>query len=209
MTTTRARLSAEERRATVLECACHIFAKGSYHGATTAEIARAAGVTEPILYRHFASKRDLYLSCLAAAWDECRTMWEAAVAEEPDPSLWLGLIGRSYLAAKDKRGQIALLWLQAMTEASDDPEVRRFLRRQMREVHSFVADTIRRSQEAGGMLADRDPDAEAWIFISIGLLGTVSKRVGGLVDDDFPKIFASRRKWMTGREEDTSAAERA
>jgi AcrR family transcriptional regulator len=209
MTSTRARLSAEERRAAVLECACQIFAKGSYHGATTAEIARSAGVTEPILYRHFASKRDLYLSCLAAAWEECRTMWETTIAEQPDPALWLGYMGRSYLAAKDKRGQIAFLWVQAMTEASDDPEVRRFIRRQMREVHAFVAGTIRRSQDEGGFLEDRDPDAEAWIFISIGLLGTVSKRIGGLVDEDFPKIFASRRKWMTGQDQDPSAAERA
>jgi AcrR family transcriptional regulator len=200
MSATKGRLSAEERRADVLETACQIFAKGSYHGATTAEIARGAGVTEPILYRHFASKRDLYLACLDAAWAETRAMWESAIAEEPDPALWVALMGRNYLAARDKRGHIALLWLQAMTEASDDPEIRRFVRRQMREVHEFVADVIRRGQEAGAIFPDRDPEAEAWIFISLGLLGTVSKRLGGLVDEDFPKIFASRRKWMIGRD---------
>ena len=62
MKATKGRLSAEERRADVLETACQVFAKGSYRGATTADIARGAGVTEPILYRHFASKRDLYLA---------------------------------------------------------------------------------------------------------------------------------------------------
>jgi AcrR family transcriptional regulator len=200
LTTVRSRLSAEERRATVLECACQIFARGSYHGSTTAEIARMAGVTEPILYRHFASKRDLYLSCLDATWEECRTMWDAAIAEEADPALWVGAMGRSYLAAKDKRGQVATLWLQALTEASDDPEIRRYIRRQMREVHSFVADVVKRSQAAGGTLAERDPDAEAWLFISIGLLTTVSRRVGGMVEDDLEMIFTSRRQWMTGRD---------
>jgi AcrR family transcriptional regulator len=198
MTAIRARLSAEERRATVLECACQIFAKGTYHGSTTAEIARTAGVTEPILYRHFASKRDLYLSCLNATWEECRTMWETAVAAEPDPALWVGAMGRGYLAAKDKRGQVATLWLQALTEASDDPEIRRFIRRQMREVHGFVADVVRRSQAAGGTLTERDADAEAWLFISIGLLTTVSRRVGGMVEDDLEQIFTARRQWMTG-----------
>jgi AcrR family transcriptional regulator len=201
MSATKGRLTAEERRADVLETACQIFAKGSYHGATTAEIARGAGVTEPILYRHFASKRDLYLACLDAAWTETRAMWEIAIAQEPDPAVWVAVMGRNYLAARDKRGHIALLWVQAMTEASDDPEIRRFVRRQMRDVHDFVADVIRRGQEAGAIFPDRDPEAEAWIFISIGLLGTVSKRLGGLVDEDFPKIFASRRKWMTGRPE--------
>jgi AcrR family transcriptional regulator len=201
MSTIKGRLTAEERRAAVLECACQIFAKGSYDGATTAQIARAAGVTEPILYRHFASKRDLYLACLAEAWAELRGMWEAAIADEPDPGLWVGTMGRSYLAAKDKRGYIVNLWMQALTEASDDPEIRRFIRRHMREVHDFVAAVIRRAQKAGGVVPDRDPEAEAWIFISIGLLGTVSKRLGGLADDDLPKIFASRRQWMTGRTE--------
>jgi AcrR family transcriptional regulator len=200
MSATKGRLTAEERRADVLETACQIFAKGSYHGATTAEIARGAGVTEPILYRHFASKRDLYLACLDAAWTETRAMWEVAIAQEPDPAVWVAVMGRNYLAARDKRGHIALLWVQAMTEASDDPEIRRFVRRQMRDVHDFVADVIRRGQEAGAIFPDRDPEAEAWIFISIGLLGTVSKRLGGLVDEDFPKIFASRRRWMTGRD---------
>jgi hypothetical protein len=127
-------------------------------------------------------------------------MWEAAIAEEEDPAYWIGAMGRSYLAAKDKRGAIVNLWVQSLTEASDDPEIRRFVRKHMREVHDFVANVIRESQRRGGIIDDRDPDAEAWIFISIGLLGTVSKRLGGLVDDHFPQIFASRRKWMTGRD---------
>ena len=45
-----------------------VFSTGSYSGATTAEIAREAGVSEPILYRHFASKRELYFACLDEAW---------------------------------------------------------------------------------------------------------------------------------------------
>jgi AcrR family transcriptional regulator len=200
MSSTKPRLTAEERRAAVLDCACGIFSKGSYRGTTTAEIARQAGVTEPILYRHFESKRDLYLACLENAWDSCQAMWEAAVAGEPDPALWLTAMGRAYLEARDKRGLIANLWVQALTEASDDPEIRRYLKRHMRDVHGFVADVIRRSQAAGGIPEDRDADAEAWIFISIGLLATVSKRLGGMLDEEFPSIVASRRRWVTGRD---------
>jgi len=199
MSATKPRLSAEERRAAVLDCACGIFSKGSYRGTTTAEIARQAGVTEPILYRHFESKRDLYLACLGNAWEACRDMWESAVSSESDPALWIGAMGNAYLEAKDKRGLIANLWIQALTEASDDVEIRRYLKRHMREVHDFVSGVIRRSQEAGGIPEDRDPEAEAWIFISIGLLATVSKRLGGMLDDEFQGIVASRRRWMTGR----------
>jgi TetR/AcrR family transcriptional regulator len=202
MSTTRPRLTAEERRAAVLDCACGIFTKGSYRGTTTAEIARQAGVTEPILYRHFASKRDLYLACLENAWEACRTMWEKAVEGEEDPALWIAAMGTAYLEAKDKRGLIANLWIQALTEASDDVEIRRYLKRHLRDVHEFVAGVIRGSQEAGGIPQDRDADAEAWIFISIGLLATVSQRLGGTLQDEFPKIVASRRRWLTGRDAD-------
>ena len=195
------RLPAEQRKAAVLDCACGIFSTGSYRGTTTAEIARVAGVTEPVLYRHFASKRDLYLSVLDESWRRLRDLWQAAVEAEPDPRLWVGAMGQAYFQAKDPKVRCADLWVQALTEASDDQEIRKFLRKQMREVHNYVADVIRRSQEAGGILPDRDAGAEAWIFLAIGLLGTVGRRVGGLIQEDFPAIITQRRRWMTGIEE--------
>ena len=70
------RLPAEQRKAAVLDCACGIFSTGSYRGTTTAQVARLAGVTEPVLYRHFASKRDLYLAVLEESWRRLR--WTAA-----------------------------------------------------------------------------------------------------------------------------------
>jgi AcrR family transcriptional regulator len=192
------RLPAEERKAAVLDCACGIFSTGSYRGTTTADIARKAGVTEPILYRHFDSKRALYLAVLEESWRRLRELWDGVVAEEEDPKLWIYAIGRAYFEASDPRLHTANLWIQSLTEASDDPAIRKYLRKHMREVHAYVADLIRRSQEAGGVLKDREPSAEAWIFIAIGLLGTVGRRIGGLVDEDFPHIFNSRREWMTG-----------
>jgi AcrR family transcriptional regulator len=193
-----ARLPAEERKAAVLDCACGIFSAGSYRGTTTAEIARNAGVTEPVLYRHFASKRDLYLAVLEESWRRLRELWDSTVENEPEPALWVGAIGRAYLTADDPKVMCADLWIQALTEASDDAVIRRFLRKQMRDVHAYVSGVIRRSQEAGGINPARDPNAEAWIFISIGLLGTVSRRVGSLESEDYEAIFASRRAWMTG-----------
>jgi AcrR family transcriptional regulator len=192
------RLSAEERKAAVLDTACGIFSTGSYRGTTTAEIARQAGVTEPVLYRHFASKRDLYLAVLDESWSRLRAVWQEAVDGEPDPRFWVAAMGRAYFAIEDPKLRCAELWMQALTEASDDAEIRRFLRKQMREVHDFVSDVITRSQEAGGILRDRDPSAEAWIFVSIGLLGTVGRRVGSVLEEDFEAIIASRKKWMTG-----------
>jgi AcrR family transcriptional regulator len=193
------RLSGPERKRAVVETACRVFAKGSYHGSTTAEIARATGVTEPVLYRHFASKRELYLACLDSVWQQVHSLWEKAIAEEPEPENWLKSIGKAYLEARAAARIVLVdLWIQALTQAADDPEIRRALRAQVREVHDFVAGLIRRAQAAGGVVAERDPDAEAWIFISLGLLTTIDRRLGNLVGDELEDIFASRRAWMTG-----------
>jgi AcrR family transcriptional regulator len=183
-----------------VDTACRVFAKGSYRSSTTALIARETGVTEPILYRHFASKRELYLACLDTVWERMRAMWEQALEEEEDPANWLKAIGNAYLEARAAARIVLVdLWVQALTEAADDPEIRRALRNQVREVHEFVAEVIRRSQEKGGIVADRDPDAEAWIFIALGLLNTIDHRLGSLAGGEFDDIIASRRAWMTGK----------
>jgi len=193
------RLPGPERRAAVVATACRVFAKSSYHGSTTAQIARETGVTEPVLYRHFASKRELYLACLDSVWQQVRMLWENAIEREQDSANWLKAIGKAYLEARaSARIVLVDLWIQALTEAADDPEIRRALRRQMREVHEFVAGVIRSAQESGGVLEDRDADAEAWIFISLGLLSTIDHRLSNIVGEEFDDIVASRREWMTG-----------
>lgn len=200
-----ARLPAAERRASLLETACSVFCDGSYRGTTTAEIARHAGVTEPILYRHFDSKRHLYLACIQETWEDLRGRWEEALAAEPDSANWLQALARTFFQAERSRTVISSLWVQALAEAGDDDEIRRFMQRHMREVHAFVADVIERGQAEGGILPDREPRAEAWLFLSLGLLKMISFRLKGLVEDDFPAIVASRRRWLTGREPDPGA----
>ena len=77
------RLTADARRQAVLDTACRVFSRSSYRGATTAEIAREAGISEPILYRHFGSKRDLYLACLDEAWRSFREVCRAGDRRRP------------------------------------------------------------------------------------------------------------------------------
>jgi AcrR family transcriptional regulator len=195
--TTTARLPAAERRERLVETALRVFTEGSYRGTTTAEIARAAGVSEPILYRHFASKRDLYLAALDHVWAKARAAWEAALAESPDVRAAIEAIGRGHFRVHDCKHQMSELWVQALGEAAEDPELRRHLRRHMREVHRFWVDVIRRGQEEGTLHAGRDAEAEAWIFLAGGILGMVGRRIGLLDDEDAARIRAARLEWMS------------
>ena len=198
MTTPRRRLPAGERRAALLDCACRAFAAGSYRGTTTAEIADEAGVTEPVLYRHFDSKRDLYLACIGDMWQRARALWEDAIAREPDPGLWPRALGHAFLDSEE-HAVLSHLWIQSLAEASEDPEIRRALGEQLREVHEFGAEVIRRAQAAGAVAAGRDAEAEAWIGISLAMLSMADRTVGGLVGDQWEGIVASRVRWLTGR----------
>jgi AcrR family transcriptional regulator len=188
------RLPAEERRQAIVRAALRVFTSASYAGATTAEIAREAGVSEPVLYRHFASKRDLWLACLDAAWDETRKRLAGKIG------LFTGGTAPTGQQSPWRSPTMPNLWIQGLTEVGEDPVVRRAIRRHMRDVHDFVADEIRLGQERGAIPADRDANAEAWVFISGGLLRSVADRLGGvLTAADLDAISRQRVRWLTGR----------
>jgi TetR/AcrR family transcriptional regulator len=196
MSTTR--LPAEARRASLLAAACALFATRSFRGTTTAEIAREAGVTEPVLYRHFPSKCALYLACMDRTWEQVKQLWAERLADEPDPGLWLAAIGRAFIEAEAEHPVVSPMWVQALAESSEDEKIAAYMRGHMREVHDHVAGVIRRAQEAGGIASERDPDAEAWIFIALGLLSMADEVVGTDLQNNWPAIRESRIAWLRG-----------
>jgi AcrR family transcriptional regulator len=199
MAVRRPRLAAEERRALLLETACRVFSRGSYRGVTTAEVAREAGVTEPVLYRHFASKRDLYFACIDEAWRQVRAIWDCALDEGASSSDdWIGTIQRAMHDAKEQRILLASLWVQALAEANEDPEIQKYLRRHLRDVHDSLTAGIERAQTAGLIHEARDPVAEAWLIVGSAILGTIWQRLGVMSDDDVARIKEARRTWLTG-----------
>ncbi len=197
---TQSRLPASERREAIVAAASRVFASTSYAGATTAEIAREAGVSEPIIYRHFASKRELWFACLDEAWAHFRALMEAKFAELGEANS-VRAVGQAGLQERRERLQLPNLWIQGVTEAAEDAEIQKVVRRHIREVHDFVADAIRRAQAAGGVPADRDPDAEAWIILAGGFLVSFADRLGGVLSHgDFEAIAAQRHRWLLGHD---------
>jgi AcrR family transcriptional regulator len=63
------RLSSQERRAAILHTAVQLFSERGFRGVTTRELSQALGVSEPILYQHFPSKKDLYDAIIENAMD--------------------------------------------------------------------------------------------------------------------------------------------
>lgn len=78
-----ARLTANERREQVLNVALAVFAQRGYHTTSMNDIADAAGVTKPVLYQHFDSKRALYIAVLETVGEGMITAIGSATQATP------------------------------------------------------------------------------------------------------------------------------
>jgi AcrR family transcriptional regulator len=77
----RKRLPVSERRELIVKAAGRLFGERGYEGARVDDVAAAAGVTKPIVYRHFDDKRALYLSLLERHREDLSTFADAIPAE--------------------------------------------------------------------------------------------------------------------------------
>jgi AcrR family transcriptional regulator len=78
------RLTAPERRVQLMRVGLEAFARNGYHGTSMNDVADAAGVTKPVLYQHFESKRELYLALLDEVGNQMIKTITEATATAPD-----------------------------------------------------------------------------------------------------------------------------
>ncbi|MFC6984063.1 TetR/AcrR family transcriptional regulator [Streptomyces cirratus] len=73
-----ARMSAEERRESVIRAAMHEFARGGYYGTSTEVIAKRVGVSQPYLFRLFPNKQAIFVAAVARCTEDIRLVFEKA-----------------------------------------------------------------------------------------------------------------------------------
>lgn len=162
------RLPAAQRREQLLDTAAKLFGEKGYSGSTTAELARAAGVTEPIIYRHFSSKKDLFIALLERTGQLTIQRWEQFLADAPDPAARLGrLIGANPMVIGEGRGLYRVV-VQAMTEI-DDEDILAALQNHITSLHKFLEGEIVKAQEAGAVGKSFSPEITAWLLMHLGL----------------------------------------
>ncbi len=163
-----ARLPAAERRKQLLDCALVLFSEQGYARATTAQLAKAAGVTEPIIYRHFPSKKALFIALIERTGDETLSRWKADLAGAGDPAERLHrLIGDNPMVTP--RGLSGYrVFLQAITETGDE-EIREALNRHIEKLHTFMCRELAEAQDKHRVTSRYSAEVLAWLLINIGL----------------------------------------
>jgi AcrR family transcriptional regulator len=120
----RRRMPTAERRAVILRAARPLFARDGYASTRLDDVAAAAGVSKPILYRHFDSKKALYVALLDKHEADLPTFFErvARVAEDLEPEALVRLILEHWL---DYVRENQHAWAMLFRDASGDDELRR------------------------------------------------------------------------------------
>jgi AcrR family transcriptional regulator len=128
------RLSAEERRADLLEAAVVEFAEHGYHGTRTADIAARAGFSQPYVYALFPDKRALFLACHDWTTARIKEALEKASADLAEGDDVEQALDRAYQALFEERPHQVLFQVQAHAVATADPEIRSVVRRRFIEL---------------------------------------------------------------------------
>lgn len=165
----RKRMTGPERRATILKAAASTFAALGYRGATMADIAEAAGITQPMLYRHFTSKHELFLEVLGGIADPIIELWQDA----PD----LFALGARYLAFSAQNQEVVRLRFHALAESAD-PVIQEQLRASYGRVTDGVRAVVARMRADGRLPADASDESVTWLFSAIGQMVDVSLMLG-------------------------------
>lgn len=130
----RRRLPVAERRELITEAAGRLFGERGYDDTRLDDIAAAAGVTKPIVYRHFDSKRDLYLALLARHRDDLPTFVNAMPADV-EPREWLRAVLESWLSYVETH---SYAWKMLFRDTGGGPEVQAF----RRDVHARAREVL-------------------------------------------------------------------
>jgi AcrR family transcriptional regulator len=163
------RLPAAERREQLLDTAAELFAKRGYARTTTAQLAKAAGITEPVLYRHFASKRDLFIALIDRTSDDVIAGWEREIRNASTPAEQIQfLLGANPMTIDRGRGTYRVV-VQGLTEI-DDREIRKAIKRHMTRLHDFLVDRLTEVKRTGHLRAAKlDPELIAWMLVHVAL----------------------------------------
>ena len=173
----KSRMRKADRKQQLMQHAKQLFVKLGYQHTTTEKIAQAAGVTEPVLYRHFASKKDLFIEVLDDIRLSTILRWQNETAKINDPLKRLHAIVDLYLGSTRERALEFRIMHRSLVETDDD-EIAGCLRTFYLDSEKMLAQVIREGQQAGVFRVDLDPRIGAWELIRTALGYTLTLPLG-------------------------------
>lgn len=174
---TAGRMRKADRKRQLLAHAKQLFVTLGYQLTTTEKIAQAAGVTEPVLYRHFSSKKMLFLEVLREIREATLSRWKVGTAGLTDPMAKLHAIADLYLGSTREHALEFRVMHRSLFD-TDDPEIAASLRDFYLDSERLLAEVIAEGQAAGVFRRNLDPRTGAWEVIRTALGYTLTLPLG-------------------------------
>ncbi|SCK55148.1 transcriptional regulator, TetR family [Streptomyces sp. AmelKG-E11A] len=161
------RLTAPERRESILRAATEVFSETGYLRGRTSLVAARAGVSEPVIFNNFGTKPALYAAVLERAVESvCRTLREAVLDGESVPQVLGRFLEPAHVERFHRPGATGFLFADASTLTSD-PGVGEAAGESLRGFAAELAELLRQGQTAGGIRPGINADAAAWWLLSM------------------------------------------
>jgi AcrR family transcriptional regulator len=170
------RKSKEERLEAVLDAALQEFGERGFHGASTENIARAAGISQPYVFRLFGTKQELFKAVVERCFSETLEMFRHASEGLGGPEA-LDAIGKTYMETLQTDRVKLRIQMQAYV-ACDDPEICEVVRAGYGELVAYA-------ERVSGL-----PEAVIASFFATGMLLNVFASMG--LTDDATESWATR-----------------
>ena len=176
-------MKSDERRAAIVQSAILLFAEKGFRGTTTRALASTLGVTEPVLYQHFSTKRELYTAIIEEKAREATVQVSSLnrLAAASDDRAFFAALGELILRRYERDPELSRLLLFSCLERHELAEL--FFERLFQGAYRQVMDYIRRRIREG---AFRKVNPE---IAARGLIGMISYHglVGLLLPGRFGK----------------------
>lgn len=150
-------MTGDERREEILRSAISLFSQRGFSGTTTREIARGAGVSEAMVFRHFATKDELYGAILHTKscsdgidkfpWEQNLTLQEA-IKNKDDYAVFYNIAFDALNKHESDVGFMRLLFFSALEEHN---LAERFFNEFVSRVYDFISGYIKGRQDDGVM----------------------------------------------------------
>jgi AcrR family transcriptional regulator len=166
----RTRLPAAERRELILRAATEVFAEAGYRAAKVSEIADRVGVTEPVIFQNFGSKAALFAAVVERAAAEVQDSLDDLAGVFGSASGLLAHVlagtGQGHPGGEHAAAAYGVLFADAAVLASE-PELSGSARGAVQAIAAHLAGLIRRALADGEVRLGTDPDAAAWLLLSV------------------------------------------
>jgi AcrR family transcriptional regulator len=162
----RKRLPIEERRVLIVEAAERLFGERGYEATRLDDVAAAAGVTKPILYRHFDSKQALYLALLERHRDDLGS-FAGAIPPQGPPEERLRMVLELWFAYVEAH---SYAWKMLFRDTSGGPEIQDFRLEVHARARAVLVEMIRSLSEVPIPRRELEPLAE---LMSMGMASLV------------------------------------